>query len=125
MAFSFENLDTYKKALSLAEKIESLCGNLKGKATYAFLDQLSRASMSVPLNIAEGNGRWHKNEKKQFFWIARGSAFEVVPILHMAKNKNLIAEEEFQKFYRELEELSKMILGMINSVDKLSFEKKV
>jgi len=122
MTFSFENLDTYKKALQLAEKIEDLCHRLKGKATYSFLDQLSRASMSIPLNIAEGNGRWHKNEKKQFFWIARGSAFEVVPILYIAKSKSLIPEDEFKMYYSELNDLSKMLLGLINSVEKLNTE---
>ena len=122
MSFSFENLDTYKKALSLADQIEGLCTRLKGKASYSFLDQLSRASMSVPLNLAEGNGRWHKNEKKQFFWIARGSVFEVVPIIQMARNRGHISEDEHLRFYSELEELSKMLLGLINSVDKLDLQ---
>ncbi|OVE78322.1 hypothetical protein BVX98_00495 [bacterium F11] len=119
MAFSFEKLDTYKKALALADRIEKLCGRLRGKVTYSFIDQLSRASMSVPLNLAEGNGRWHKNEKKHFFWIARGSVFEVVPILQMAKNRTLLTDCEFQSFYDELQELSVMILGLIKSVEKL------
>ncbi len=67
MGFSFEKLDVYKRSLSLVEKIETLCQGLKGKIAYPFLDQLTRAILSVPLNIAEGNGRWHKNEKKRFF----------------------------------------------------------
>lgn len=122
MSFPFEHLDTYKKALSLSERIEDLCHRLKGKATYSFLDQLSRASMSIPLNIAEGNGRWHKNEKKHFFWIARGSTFEVVPILQIAKGKKLISEEEHNYFYKELQGLSIMLLGLIKSVDHLKNE---
>lgn len=121
--FSFENLDTYKKALSLAQKIETLCGELKGRATYSFLDQLSRASMSIPLNLAEGNGRWHRKEKKNFFWIARGSVFEIVPILQMAKTRNLLSEVTFSSYYQELQDLSIMILRLIQSVDNLGKEK--
>ena len=123
MAFSFENLDVYKKALALAEKIEGLCRQLKGKANYSFIDQLSRASMSIPLNLAEGNGRWHTKEKKQFFWIARGSVFEVVPILQMAKNRQYILDDEYREYYSELTDLSKMLLGLINSVDNLRKDK--
>ena len=41
---------------------EVYVARLKGKSTYSFLDQLTRASMSIPLNIAEGSGRWHKTE---------------------------------------------------------------
>ena len=48
-----------------------------------------------------------------------------MPILQMAKNRRLILEDEFKTFYGELEELSKMILGLINSVDNLNTEKKV
>jgi four helix bundle protein len=119
MGFAFENLDTYKRAVALADGMESLCGRLKGKVSYSFVDQLSRAAMSVPLNLAEGNGRWHKNEKRQFFWIARGSVFEVVPILQMAKNRNHISENEYQIYYKELQDLSVMILRLIQSVDGL------
>ena len=122
MVFAFERLDTYRKALALSERIEDLCRQLKGKATHSFLDQLSRAALSIPLNIAEGNGRWHKNEKKQFFWIARGSTFEVVPILQIAKSKNLISDEEYKRFYDELNDLSRMLLGLINSVDNVRKE---
>ncbi|MGZ3781951.1 MAG: four helix bundle protein [Pseudobdellovibrionaceae bacterium] len=46
--------------------------------TRTLADQLSRAALSIPLNIDEGNGRWHNGDKRNFFWIARGSAFECV-----------------------------------------------
>jgi four helix bundle protein len=73
MAFQFEKLEVYQKALDWVESVETICEYLKGKVSYSLIDQLSRAALSIPLNIAEGNGRWHKGEKRQFFWIARGS----------------------------------------------------
>lgn len=54
MGFPFEKLNVYKRSLSLVEKSELLCRDLKGQIAYPFLDQLTRAVLSVPLNIAEG-----------------------------------------------------------------------
>ncbi len=73
MAFTFENLDVYKRALKFATDIEALLSQHGSSVNRGFADQLSRASLSVPLNIAEGNGRWHQADKRQFFWIARGA----------------------------------------------------
>jgi four helix bundle protein len=119
MSFSFENLDVYKKSIAFVGRIEVLIGELKGKISYPILDQLTRAALSIPLNIAEGNGRWHKNEKRQFFWIARGSAFEVVPILEVIRNKGCLADEKYDELYQNLVDIGKMITNLIKSVEKL------
>jgi len=83
-------------------------------------DQLSRAILSIPLNIAEGNGRWHKKEKKQFFWIARGSAFEVIPIIQAIHMKGLVSEMDYQDFYNRLTRVAQMLTKLIKSVDHLN-----
>ena len=61
--FSFENLDVYKRSLAFVGRVEGLTTELKGRISYSIVDQLTRAALSVPLNIAEGNGRLHKKEK--------------------------------------------------------------
>jgi len=61
--FEFENLDVYQLALKFCEEIDSVLNSLS-RSEYAYSDQLKRASLSIPLNIAEGCGRWHANEKK-------------------------------------------------------------
>ena len=109
MPFNFENLTVYKKSLDFVEDIETLTKSLKGKIDFEYLDQLKRAALSIPLNIAEAHGRWHKNDRKQFFFIARGSAFECVPILQIIHKKKLINEEEYKKLYAVLEEIAKML----------------
>ena len=119
MSFNFEKLLVYKKSLEFIEEIEELCKLLKGKIDYEYLDQLKRAVLSIPLNIAEANGRWHKNERKQFYFISRGSVFECVPLIQIIYKKELISEEKYKKIYGTLEEITKMLSGLIKSTDKL------
>ncbi len=119
MAFQFEKLEVYQRALDWAEAVESLCETLKGKISYSLLDQLSRAALSIPLNIAEGNGRWHKGEKRQFFWIARGSAFECVPIIQVLYRKKLIDEKQHASYYEQLDVIAKMLTNLVKSVEDI------
>jgi four helix bundle protein len=88
MSFAFENLDVYNLSLAWVEKADSLLDQCTGKISRPLTDQLARASLSIPLNIAEGNGHWHKPDKRNFFWIARGSVFECVPRIEILKRKN-------------------------------------
>jgi four helix bundle protein len=90
---------------------------LGGQISRSFADQLQRASLSIPLNIAEGNGRWHKPDKRQFFWIARGSSFECVPLLEILHSRGLLPEVDYQVFRMELEEIAKMLTGLIKAIE--------
>lgn len=111
MSFPFEDLDVYKRSIKFVSEVETLIE--RPKLGKPISDQLSRAALSIPLNIAEGNGRWHKAEKRQFFWIARGSAFECVPILEILKIKNLISDSEREALRNQLEVLGKMLTRLI------------
>jgi four helix bundle protein len=75
--------------------------------------------MSIPLNIAEGNGRWHKNDKKRFLWIARGSVFEIVPIIRVIFETGSIPESVYSEMYGELDLMAKMLTALIKSIDGL------
>ena len=120
MPFTFEKLEVYQKSLDFIENIEELTQDLKGKVSYSLIDQLQRAALSISLNIAEGNGRFHKKDKLNFFYISRGSLFECVPILQVLKSRNKINDSEYDILYSKLEILSKMISGLINSIEKSS-----
>ena len=113
MAFIFEKLDVYRKALDFADRICELMKDFM-RGNYYLADQLNRASLSISTNIAEGNGRYHKADRINFFRIARGSAFECVPILEICKRKKLITEEMNNGLKKDVEDISKMLSGLIN-----------
>ena len=112
MGFLFEELDVYKRAVGLAERVTKLTGDFSS-GTYAISDQLKRAALSISCNIAEGNGRWHAKEKIRFFTIARGSAFECVPLLEVSRGLGLVEEETHEELKAELDEICAMIMGLV------------
>jgi four helix bundle protein len=115
----FEDLKAYKAAISWNDYISQILDNLGTHCSRTIRDQLERASLSIPLNIAEGNGRWHKAEKRQFFWIARGSTFECVAILQVIARRGLLQDRIVGDLYDQLAEISKMLSALIKSVDPL------
>lgn len=119
MPFSFENLTVYKLAIDWITVATRHAAALKSSDLAPLSDQLIRASTSITLNIAEGNGRWHKGDKKQFFWIARGSVFECVAILQAANTSDVISPDAYKSAYEALQTLAKMLTKLIQSVDDL------
>jgi len=113
MAFLFENLEVYQKAIAFADEISDLTEDFS-KGNYYLADHLNRAALSIATNIAEGNGRYGKADRKNFFRISRGSAFECVPILELCKRKKLIGEEKNKALKDNLDEICKMLSGLIN-----------
>ena len=116
MGFMFERLDVYQKALRFTDKIFDASDNFP-KGFYSLGDQLRRASTSILTNMAEGNGRWHKNDRKHFFQIARASAFECVPLIELCRMRGLVTTEEAIAFKSGLEEIAKMITALIKGVE--------
>jgi len=117
MPFMFENLKVYQKSVDLAEKVMNLTDEFP-KGYYFLTDQLNRASLSIATNIAEGNGRFTKKDRRNFFIIARGSLQECVPLLEIAKRKQLISDVIFSEMFSQLEVISKMLSGLINGLER-------
>jgi four helix bundle protein len=88
VAFDFEKLIVYQKAVDFADTI---CDHTEQfERGYGFLaDQLHRAALSISNNIAEGNGRFTKADRRHFFGISHGSVQECVPMLELARRRRL------------------------------------
>jgi len=117
MAFMLEKLDVYRKAVDFTDRVTVLSEKFP-RGYYFLTDQLNRAALSIATNIAEGNGRFTKADRKNFFTIARGSVQECVPLLELALRRELIREKDFVELKAELEILAKMVSGLIKGLDK-------
>jgi four helix bundle protein len=116
MSFAFERLLVYQKSVDFADAICSTTEEFQ--RGYGFLvDQLNRAALSISSNIAEGNGRFTVPDRKHFFGIARGSVQECVPQLEIAKRRGLISEAKHTDLKLQLEEISRMLSGLISGLE--------
>lgn len=113
MAFMLEKLDVYNKAIDFYCTVSDLTKKFT-KGNYHLADQFNRAALSISLNIAEGNGRYHIKDRQSFFRIARGSAFERVPLLEICQRKDLIKKESHKELKIRIEDVCKMLSGLIN-----------
>ena len=83
---------------------------------YALSNQMQRAAVSIPTNVAEGFGRRGRQELVQFLYIALGSASEVETLLIIAERLNYIDHESFRKTEELLDNIIRMIGGLIRSI---------
>jgi four helix bundle protein len=115
--FAFEKLIVYQKSIGLAD---SICvATAAFPRAYLFLAyQLNRAALSIAANLAEGNGRYTAADRRHFFTIARGSVQECVPLLELARRRNLLTTEAHGQMVAELEEISRMVAGLVRGVDR-------
>ena len=113
MPFMFEELTVYKKAMSFVIDVYSLNGALRDRVIK---DQLRRAALSIPLNIAEGQGRVHPREKRQYYNMAKGSLYECLPLIQICHRLNYINLQKYQEIYNLMNEIGKMLAGLIKSV---------
>jgi four helix bundle protein len=114
--FDFCKLDVYQKAKTFCILMHKAIS--EGNFDRTTNDQLRRASFSIMLNIAEGSSRFSNKDRKNFMVVARGSTFESAAILEYLNEIDLITEDEFTSQIKNLEEISKMLYGLIRGLDK-------
>jgi four helix bundle protein len=117
MAFMFEKLEVYRKAVDLADEIAAMTEDFPREYFFP-ADQFNRAALSIAANIAEGNGRFTKADRKNLFGIARGSVQECVPLLEVAARQRLVTSDRHQQFKADLEEIARMLSGLIKGLEK-------
>lgn len=116
MAFRFEDLQFWQKAMDLDEQINQLTKTFPKEKIYILTSQIKRAADSVVLNIAEGSTGQSKAVFKVFLGYSLRSAIEVVSCLFIARRRNYITEENFKDLYTDYEVLVKMITALKNSI---------
>ena len=107
----FQQLDVYRCSIAFLALTTRLLTSLpRGYAPLA--DQLRRAAASIPLNIAESQGRVGDGEKAHALAIARGSAMECAAVMDLTKALGLVAEEEYREGINLLERVVAMLTKM-------------
>jgi four helix bundle protein len=109
--FPFETLTVYQKAKVFHHHVAKYLRK-SGKVDRITHNQLKRAALSVPLDVAEGSGRFTKPDQRHFYVIARSSIFECVAILDILQEEGNIDKEEHQQLYALADELSRMLYTM-------------
>ena len=109
--FDHERLDVYQEAIAFCGWVGEFLTAISSKA--AAKDQLDRASTSIPLNIAEGNGKFSSKDRARFLEMARGSALECAACLDVLFVRKLAVEEQVVLAKEQLARIVQMLIGLL------------
>ncbi len=114
MSFKFEKLEVWRRSIEWADALFDIASRLPREYEYSLGEQLRRAALSVPTNIAEGSGRDQVKEKKYFYRIAKGSVYEIVSLLVMTGKRGFLKPDEYKTLYNEANEIAAILSKLAN-----------
>jgi four helix bundle protein len=114
---TFKDLQVWQRSRKLVGRVYEITDRFPGKEQFGLTGQLRRAAVSIPSNIAEGHRRGSNKEFQKFLVMARGSLAEVETQLILALDLKFLEESETEVPLQEIEEIGKMINGLIKSLD--------
>lgn len=118
IVYSFEKLNVWQEAKKLVIDVYHLLDSFPRFEKYALCDQIRRAIVSVPSNIAEGSGRRSLKEQIHYLEIAYGSLMETYNQLLIAIDLTYITEESVEAIKPSVDAVAKMINGLSNSYEQ-------
>ena len=113
----YKELQVWHKAMDLVVEIYKISKLLPKEETYGISDQIRRAAVSIPSNIAEGQSRNSAKEFIQFLSIARGSLAELETQLLICTKVNILSEDNIAEAQNITTEVGKMIKGLMNKLN--------
>jgi len=118
--FYYRKLKVYHQSLRLVKEIYHLTDLFPLQERNGLINQIQRAAISIPSNIAEGMGRFSIKERMHFIEIAYGSLMEVMCQLEIAESLNYITIEQFKDQEILISEISKMLIGLRKNLESKS-----
>ena len=112
MAAVYENLVVWQKSMELVTCTYRLIDKMPNSEKYALVDQMRRSAISIPSNIAEGQGRGSDKDTTHFLYIARGSLYELQTQLELCTRLGYVAIDNIA----EIKDLTTEIAKMLNSL---------
>lgn len=112
--YSYKNLEAYKESKTLVKQVYTLLKQFPREEQYALCDQLRRAVISVPSNIAEGSGRTSAKDQAHFFEMAFGSLMEVDCQIDIAQDLSYVSLDEHEEVTMQISKVAALLSGMRN-----------
>lgn len=119
-----KNLKIWQRSIAMVTQVYKLTETFPKSEVFGLINQIRRASVSVPSNIAEGAGRNSHKEFNQFLHIALGSAAELETQFLIAKNLCYISQIQYMQIEQELQEIIRMISALTKTLTKDNSEQK-
>jgi len=113
-----KDLKIWQRSVALVTRVYKLTENFPKSEMWGLTNQIRRAAVSVPSNLAEGSGRMFPKELVQFLHIALGSLAELETQFIIAQNLGFINENEYMSIVQEIQELLRMITAMSNKISQ-------
>jgi four helix bundle protein len=115
---NYKDLDVWKESKKLVVGIYKLTADFPDNEKYGITNQMRRAAVSVPSNIAEGNGRQYKKETIQFLYISKASLFELETQSIVAYELEMLSEEKLNRIVAQISLCIRLIVGLIKYYEK-------
>jgi len=115
---SYRELDVWKKSMDLVEICYKITCEFPKEELYSLTNQIRRAAVSIPSNIAEGQSRWSTKEFLRFLSIAKGSLSELETQLILTHRLKYISKDNLKEIIELTDEIGKMISGLRKSLLK-------
>lgn len=113
MIRSYKDLEIWRRSVELVTGIYSVTKHFPKSETYTLVDQIRRAALSIPSNIAEGHARQHRKEFRQFLFVALGSLAELETQLIVAGELGFLEKEKLNQLLSETDVVGKMTRALI------------
>ena len=115
--FYYRKLLVYQHAMMLLEDVYHPTKQFPSSELHGLTNQIQRAAVSIPSNIAEGVGRFSIKDRIRFIDISNGSLMEVMCQLEIAQRLGYISEDDFKKQEINIATIAKMILGLRKNLE--------
>ena len=117
---SFRKLEVWNYALDLVERVYAISQSFPKNEEYGLALQMRKAAVSIPSNIAEGNGRWYSKDYVRFLYMSRGSLMELLTQIEIARRLGYLSKRDYDDLLERIKKIHMMLNRLINSIKQRS-----
>ncbi|MGL4630066.1 MAG: four helix bundle protein, partial [Leadbetterella sp.] len=116
---NYKDLDVWKFGRELVVEIYKMTKHFPQDEKFGLVSQMRRCAISIPSNIAEGQGRNHTKDSVQYYYISRGSLYELETQVIISNDLEYTSQSEFERISQKITECLKLTNGLINYFETL------